>query len=62
MEASAGNNSAKRLPLLQITIAEHQDRERQPSTLLYVLHLFAHLFDDHFHLDRRARRLQILGF
>jgi hypothetical protein len=35
---------------------------RQQSTLFDVLHLFAHLLDDHFHLNRRARGFQILRF
>lgn len=32
------------------------------ATLLYVLHLLAHLFDHHFHLDSDAGGFQILRF
>ncbi len=36
--------------------------ERGGSTSLKVLHLFAHLFNQHFHVDRNARELQVGRF
>jgi hypothetical protein len=52
------NRSAGEPQILRSEVSK--DTPISDRTLFDVLHLFAHLLDDHFHLDSGARGLQVL--